>query len=101
MLEAAEQHFQRTIAALNEIIKDVSEGRSARAKELRTALGDLNRAAQTAFDERSRVEKRIKTDGGIADQYALDFDAARDEIGRRLDCLRAARGTGEIPGRVE
>ncbi|ALG90150.1 MAG: hypothetical protein SWN98_11920 [Pseudomonadota bacterium] len=101
VLEAAEQHYERTVQALNEIIEDVTAGRSARAKELKGALSDLGRAAQTAFDERSRVAKRIRSEAGVAHDYALDFASARDEIGRRLACLRDAAGTGCVPERAE
>lgn len=101
VLVAAEQHYARTIAALNELIEDIAAGQTARAKELKSVLGDLGKAAQTAFDERSRVEKRIKADSGVAYDYALDFDAARDEIRGRLDRLRAAGGAGGVPEGTE
>lgn len=96
ILAAAEQHYQRTIAALNMIIEDIASGRTARAKELKGALGDLGKAAQTAFDERSRIEKRIKTESGAVYDYALDFDHARSEIRSRLARLKAAQRTGGL-----
>lgn len=86
----------RTVQVLNEIIDEVLVGQTARAKDLKGALSDLNKATQTAFDERSRVEKRFKSESGIVHDYALDFAAARDEIGRRLACLRGAAGAGGI-----
>ena len=101
VLEAAEKHYQRTIQALNEIIEDVTTGRTARAKELKGALSDLGKAAQTAFDERSKVEKRLRAEEGAVNGYALDFDSARDKIGRRLACLRDAAGTGSVSGEPE
>jgi hypothetical protein len=45
------------------------------------------------FEERAKVAKLDKLEAGIAYDYALDLDAARDEIGRRLARLRDA-GTG-------
>ncbi|WP_141246528.1 hypothetical protein [Actibacterium ureilyticum] len=101
VLAEAEEHYRRTIRALTEIIADVETGRSARARDLKGALSDLNKAAQTAFDERARVEKRIRADAGIINDYALDLDAARDEIRRRLACLRGAGGAGRVPGGAE
>ncbi len=44
------------------------------------------------MDERTRVEKLRKQVAGVVHDYALDFDAARDEIGRRLARLREAGG---------
>ncbi|MHC0053116.1 hypothetical protein [Actibacterium sp. D379-3] len=101
VLAAAEQHYLRTIEVLHNLIEEVTAGRSARAKELKGALSDLGRAAQTAFDERSRVEKRIRSDTGIVHDYALDFADARAEIGRRLARLRAAGGAGGVSGGAE
>lgn len=101
VLEAAEEHYQRTVIALQELIHDITQGRSARAKELKPVLRELGHAVQAAFDERSRVEKRLRTQSGVVHDYALDFDAARDEIGRRLACLRDAQGTGTVSGGAE
>ena len=101
VLAAAEAHYARTIAVLDTLISEIAAGRSARAKELSRALGDLNKAAQTAFDERSKVEKRIRSETGAVHDYALDLAGARAEIGRRLDCLRHARGAGGIPDGAE
>lgn len=98
LLAAAERHFERTIAAVDDIINEVRAGQTARAKELRGALGEMGKALQTAFDERAKVEKRIKSETGGAGGYALDFDAARVEIGRRLACLRDARGAEGLSG---
>lgn len=101
VLEEAEEHYRRTIRALHDIIQEVEAGQSARARDLRSALSDLGKAAQTAFDERVRVEKRLRSETGIVNDYALDLDGARAEIGRRLDRLRNARGAGEVPGGAE
>ncbi len=40
--------------------------------------------------ERSRVADERRKQTGANGNYAIDFDAARDEIGRRLACLRDA-----------
>lgn len=101
MLEAAERHYQRTITALHEIIEDVASGQTARAKELKSAMSDLGKAAQTAFDERSRIEKRLKSEAGVVHDYALDFDRARHEIRGRLARLQTAQRTGELSEQPE
>lgn len=101
VLAAAEEHYRRTIAALNEIIEDVAAGKVDRAKELKGALSDLGKATQTAFDERARVEKRIKSESGIINDYALDLADARSEIGRRLARMRDATRAGGLPERAE
>lgn len=96
VLEEAEAHFRRTIHALDGILGEIEAGHTERAKALKGALGDLGKAAQTAFDERERVEKRLRTDIGGECGYALDLAEARDEIGRRLDRLRAAHGAAGV-----
>ncbi|KCV83495.1 hypothetical protein ATO10_02005 [Actibacterium atlanticum] len=101
VLVAAEEHYQRAIDALNTLIKDVDAGQSARAKELKSALSELGKATQTAFDERAKVEKRIRNESGAVHDYALDFEQARAEIGRRLACLSTAAGTGSVSDGVE
>jgi len=56
------------------------------ARELRTAT-------QLMLEERNRVDKlRKEIAGGGGAGGALDLDAARSEIGRRLACLRRAAG---------
>ncbi|SIO10687.1 hypothetical protein SAMN05444722_0441 [Rhodovulum sp. ES.010] len=92
VLEEAEEHFRRTIRALYEIIDEVEAGKTERARALRGALIDLGKAAQTAFDERLRVEKRLREEAGTTRDYALDLDAARVEVGSRLGRLRTTRG---------
>ena len=55
------------------------------AKVVREAVGLL-------MVERNRVDKLRKDIAGGVGGGSLDLDAARDEIGRRLACLRRAGG---------
>ncbi|MCQ0971892.1 hypothetical protein MLD63_15830 [Paracoccus sp. TK19116] len=56
------------------------------AREVRDALTDLRR-------ERDKVDKLRKDIAGSIGGGSLDLDAARDEVGRRLACLRRAAGS--------
>lgn len=96
VLVEAEAHYRRTIQMLDGIIEEVKAGQLGRTKELKGALRDLHSASQTAFDERAKVEKRLRAEAGILNEYALDLDAARSEIWGRLDRLRAAGGAGGV-----
>ncbi|TDL79593.1 hypothetical protein E2L08_09590 [Palleronia sediminis] len=58
--------------------------------ELRGLSEALRRAVQTMFTERERLDALRRKQAGIAHDYAMDFEAARAEIGRRLARLRAA-----------
>ncbi|MDO5657849.1 MAG: permease [Paracoccus sp. (in: a-proteobacteria)] len=55
---------------------------------------ELRSAAQLMLEERNKVDKLRKDIAGVVGHGALDLDAARDEIGRRLACLRRAKGSG-------
>ncbi|WP_172841039.1 hypothetical protein [Rhodovulum sp. P5] len=99
VLQEAEEHYRRAIRALHEIIEEIEEGKSDRARMLRGALSDLSKASQTAFEERLRVEKKLNAESGGAASYTLDLAAARAEIGSRLDRLRSTRLSDLLPER--
>ena len=89
-LAAAEELLKEVGLALADLSKkirqdDVEAGRAAKA-----VLSEFTHARNMASRERIRVVDERKKGAGIVGDYAIDFDAARDEIGRRLDCLRAA-----------
>lgn len=97
ILARAEEHYIAVLEDLDAVrlyYKDRSELSEA---ELKRVLTEYRRATQTLFDERKRLEDFRKRQSGIVHDYAIDFDAARSEIGRRLDRLRAARDAGELP----
>ena len=82
--EAAEQ--------LAVTVETIKAGDLVRAKEAVDCIKGLKSAVQMALDEGNRVEKLRKNIAGGAASGALDLDAARDALGRRLACLRDAGG---------
>ena len=76
--------------------RGLRQGKIDEATVALRAMRDLKLAFKVAVDERGRVEKLRKQVAGIVHDRgsALDFDAARGEIGRRLACLRDAGGGG-------
>lgn len=56
------------------------------------SVRDMRAVLQLVLEERSKVAKLAKLESGASGGKALDFDAARAEIGRRLACLRDAGG---------
>lgn len=72
----------------------IKQGEFDDLKDTTKVLRDLRSALQAAFEERARVAKLNKDDAGVAYDYALDLDAARDEISRRLARLRDAGSGG-------
>lgn len=87
------------------VIREAREGKPGAGKEAVTYAKDFRAALQTVLNERATVDKlRKQQPGGVAEgvgERDLDFTAARDEIGRRLACLRDAGGGGGISGRVD
>ncbi|WP_390260529.1 hypothetical protein [Halodurantibacterium flavum] len=76
------------------VIEDARSGDEKAAREAQGYAREFHKALQTAMQERQKVEQLCKQDAGIAYHYALDFDRARDEVGRRMARLRAAGGGG-------
>jgi hypothetical protein len=95
-LLAAIDAFESFRTELINLLHDVKLGKSARAKQLAPAITDLGRAFGTMVREYDRAEEeRARHGTGISEQ-ALDLAAARDEVGRRMARLRAARSAGEL-----
>lgn len=89
LLAEAEELFRTSAELLAARLRALREGRVEGLKETAQATRDLRAALQLALEERTRLEKlRRQDDGGGAG--TLDLAAARDEIGRRLACLRGA-----------
>ncbi len=97
ILSVTEQHLARSVEDLNLVIREIKAGNISRTREVTAIVTMLGKALQSALDERAKVEKLRRHDAGVVNDYALDFDAARDEIGRRLARLRATGGGAGIP----
>ncbi|MDO5704111.1 MAG: hypothetical protein Q4G49_03440 [Paracoccus sp. (in: a-proteobacteria)] len=61
-------------------------------KDALQAARDVRDASKLLSEERGKVDKLRKDIAGSVGGGSLDLDAARDEIGRRLACLRRAGG---------
>ena len=94
VLKEAEAHFDRAIAALGELLTRLEAGEIKSKTDTATTITDARRAMQTLFDERKKVEEQRRRSAGVVHDYALDFDAARDEIRGRLDRLRGSERSG-------
>lgn len=98
ILSEAQQTYVRTSVVLNKLVSQLGDGELGHSGETLKLLKELKTALLTANQERERLENERRKKAGIVHDYAVDFDAARSEIGRRLACLRAvgsARGVSE------
>jgi hypothetical protein len=98
LLEVANAHYQDALEALEIVKLHLKEGTDLSPAEIAKAAADFRRATQTLFEERKRLEDQRRKEAGVVHDFGLDLDAARDEIGSRLDRLRAARGAEGVSG---
>lgn len=88
-----EELFRLAIADLQAAIEAFKAGTPGEARVAKAAIRDLREIGKDLVRERANVEALRKQVAGTAGTGRdLDLGAARDEIGRRLACLRAARG---------
>ncbi|WP_197474202.1 hypothetical protein [Rhodobacter xanthinilyticus] len=92
LLKETEDLYREVAQELALAMQGVRQGDLTEAKAAMQAVKDLRAAFQMVMDERTRVEKLRRQVAGVVRDYALDFDAARSEIGRRLARLREAGG---------
>jgi len=81
---------RETLAGL---LKRVAAGEEGALRDLAGKQAELESALRRVFEAEARYHEWSERNGGPAGG-GLDLDAARDEIGRRLDRLRAAGGAG-------
>ncbi len=82
------------IAEINAAMVRLKRNQIDELKDATRSCRDLRQALLLVFEERAKVAKLDKQDAGVAYDYALDLDAARDEICSRLARLRDAGGGG-------
>lgn len=92
VVEISEQLFHSFAEDLERLRRKIRGGETDELKESGKLVRDLRAAAQLVLEERSKLDKLRKDVAGDVGAGRLDLDAARDEIGRRLACLRRAGG---------
>ncbi|MCG6901811.1 MAG: hypothetical protein LJE68_03935 [Rhodobacter sp.] len=91
-LAVAEDLFEQAVLGMNGLSKRIRREEIVPEKDTRAVAAILNSATFQLMKERDRVAELRRKSAGIVGDYAIDFDAARAEIGRRLACLREAGG---------
>ncbi|WP_343079356.1 hypothetical protein [Ostreiculturibacter nitratireducens] len=89
-VEETDELFRDAAEELMAAIREIRSGKLEEVKAVNLILRDLRAAFRQALDERKKIEELRKQGDGAGGGGALDFDAARAEIGRRLACLRDA-----------
>lgn len=88
----AEDQFLEALVAVAEATRKIRNQELEALQDIPKLAAHATAARKQLLAEKERVYEQQKRDSGIAHDFAIDFDAARDEIGRRLARLRAARG---------
>ncbi len=93
VLGFTEDLYRWAIADFRGLIAQFEAGRVEDVRAAKSAVRDLREIGKMLVQERSNVETlRKQIAGAVGAGSELDLGAARDEIGRRLACLRDARG---------
>jgi hypothetical protein len=93
LLATAENMLRESAEQVALAMREVRAGRFAELKETSGLMRELRSTFNSLMEERTRVDKLRQQTAGFVRGHAIDFDAARAEIGRRLARLRDA-GSG-------
>jgi hypothetical protein len=94
VLAVAEALYREAAVELHRTIGAIRGGAFGEVKSAQVAIRDLRATASQVLEERGKIDKlRKHVAGQVGPGGALDFDAARAEIGRRLACLRDRGGS--------
>ncbi|MCC5971396.1 MAG: hypothetical protein JJU15_15740 [Pararhodobacter sp.] len=99
IVSVAQWHLGETSRVLRTVITEIEAGKFGAAKELGGTVASLRKALEAVFSERAKLQ-RIDT-AGASGAGAFDLGAARAEIRRRMDRLRASADPGGISGKLE
>jgi hypothetical protein len=86
------EHYERAIDAFQHMTREAEAGEFDPDRETNKTIKTLSNATDYFIKEKQRIDASLDKQAGIAGGYAIDFDAARREIERRISCLRAERG---------
>lgn len=92
LLAATEGYYREIAEELVRAIEDVRKGKFSEIKAAQQTVKDLRLLFQMVMEERTKVERLRKQVAGAVHGHAIDFDGARNEIGRRLARLRYTGG---------
>jgi hypothetical protein len=101
LVAAAEAQVLRCGRRLAALIERLEAGELAAASEVPAAIAALDKALGAVFSERARRDRGAASGSDRGGDAGLDLGAARAEIRRRLDRLRAAQAAGGVPGGAE
>ena len=97
-VDIAERQFLDALCAVEEITNKIKRQELDVLPEMPKAAAHAGAATKQLLAERERVYEQRKRKAGIVHDFAIDLDAARAEIRRRLARLRRAADGGGVSG---
>jgi hypothetical protein len=88
--ELLEGLYLRTASALETLALRVEAGEFPDLSDTKKIAASLREQEAYVLKERERSLAQRKTDAGLAGDFAIDFEAVKCEIGRKLDNLRTS-----------
>ncbi len=99
-LEKKRKEFEEILEGMVDDLSALSDrlktGNLEVDKDARQLKQDIRFWLRLAAETEAELHALKRQDANISGSYAIDMDAARVEIGCRLDSLRACCGAGEI-----
>lgn len=96
-IDALEQQLADMREDLQALSLRIRAGEIDELKNATRATAEIRQWLKIAIEAEVQLDKRRQQDLGIVHGYGFDFDAARTEIGCRLDRLRRTRCAGRLP----
>lgn len=87
-----EEHFYGAATVFQDAVKKLKRGELVNPNDAKDLGRDYFKVATLFFEEANRLAKSRRKELGIVHDYAIDFDAAREEIRCRMACLRGGAG---------
>ncbi|MFV0334746.1 MAG: hypothetical protein ACK5JR_11840 [Tropicimonas sp.] len=94
--DQAAEIYRSSSRELTDIVREIGIGKTDRARKLAPVLTEIRKASVAMMEEARNVEDLRRKLVGAVPEQSFDLAGARDEIGRRLARLRAARGAGGV-----
>ncbi|WP_208352920.1 hypothetical protein [Pseudaestuariivita rosea] len=91
IIEETLEKLKECQKAVDEHLKAIKAGQVDTGKSLDTEVRQLTKLSDFVITERTKFNERRQQDERIEHGYQIDLDAARYQIGCRLDRLRARR----------
>ena len=94
LLEVAQSTMVDLLAAWEDFVRKSKEGNPPKGADFSAASTEMVKLRRQLLDGIKQHEQEVRDQENRTDTAAIDFDARRDEIGRRLARLRAVRDDG-------